>query len=173
MVLRILFRVKPKKYPQNTFRVHKRIGFHLCTLSRALFSYCFLSGQFIQSATAPEQFNVEHQFITGGNIQFLIDAVVVLFYGMNADKGQVRNVRSFVAFNVIIQYAPLCRRKCLDLFYKTMKQIFHAGWQRSGIDLPGIQLGEHLHTDHRAAGLHDAVVPKHTVDQQQITSVTT
>ena len=107
MALGILFRPKPKKYPQNTFSVHKRIGFPLYTLTKILFSYCFLPSQLIQSAAAPEQFNVEHQLITGGNLQLLVDAAVVLFHGMNADKGQIRNVCCFVAFNVIIQNPPL------------------------------------------------------------------
>lgn len=32
MVLRILFRQKAKKYPQNTFKVHKQKASGLCTL---------------------------------------------------------------------------------------------------------------------------------------------
>ena len=125
MALRILFRPKTKKYPQNTFRVHKRIGFPLCTLTRTLFSYCFLRGQLIQSAAAPEQFDVEHQLITGGNLQLLVDAAVVLFHGMNADKGQIRNVCCFVAFDVIIQNPPLRRRERFNFFCKgTLAQLF-------------------------------------------------
>ena len=42
MVLRILFQQKTKKYPQNTFRVHKQTFVHLCILLVLLLIYSLL-----------------------------------------------------------------------------------------------------------------------------------
>lgn len=129
MVLRILFRPKAKKYPQNTFRVHNRLTSVLCTLMIALFSFLCVLDKFLQPTAAAEQFDIEHQFIPGSDLQLLIDAAVVLLYGMNADESQIRDVRSFVTVNVMLQNPPLSRRKCPDLPCKRTKHIFHSGRQ--------------------------------------------
>ena len=165
MVLRILFRKNAKKYPQNTFRVHNREVLVLCTLLMVLFSFYLTASQFIQSVATTEQLDIEHQLIPGSHTQLLIDAAVVLFYCMDADKGKVGNIRRIMAFDVIVQNPPLRGGEGFDLFREPLEQILHAGRQRAGTDLPGIQLRQHLYTDDLSAGLDNAVVPEHTVKQ--------
>ena len=58
MVLRILFPQNWKKYPQNTFRVHKRKFSNLCTLMVTLFSFCLTGSQLLQPAAAAEKLNI-------------------------------------------------------------------------------------------------------------------
>ena len=62
-----------------------------------------------------------------------------------------------MAFDVIIQNPPLRRGEGFDLFREPPEQILHAGRQRTGTDLPGIQLGQHLYTDDLSAGLDGEV----------------
>ena len=124
-------------------------------------------GQFSQPITAAEQFNIEHQLITGRNTQLLIDAVVVLFYRVDANKGEVGNVCCIVSFDVIVQNPPLRKGKSSDLFRESLEQILHAGRQCAGSDSLGVQLGQHLDADNLSARLDNTVIPEHTVKQQK------
>ena len=51
-----------------------------------------LTGQLIHPSTAAEQFDVEHQFIPGSDIQLLIDVAVMFFHRMNTNERQIRNL---------------------------------------------------------------------------------
>ena len=55
----------------------------------------------------------------------------------------------------------------MNLPGKTAEQFLHAGRQCAGFDIAGIELGQHLHTDQRSAGLDDAVIPQDPVKQQK------
>ena len=67
-----------------------------------LFSFSQIAGQLIEPFATAEQFDIEHQFITGSHFQLLIDTAVMLFYGMNADICEVRNICRLVTVNVVI-----------------------------------------------------------------------
>jgi hypothetical protein len=111
-----------KKYPQDTFRVHKLGSSLLCTLLAELFSFCLTVGQFVQPPTAPEQFNIEHPFIPGSKLQFLIDTVIVLFLGVDADEHTARNIRSIMPVNVAIQDPPFRARESIDPLDKAINR---------------------------------------------------
>ena len=131
-----------------------------------LFGFHDLAGKLIQPVAAAEQLDIEHQLVPGGDLQLLIDAAVVLLDGMDADERQLRNIGDLVTIDVVIQDPPLGSGKGLHLFRKGAEHLLHIGRQGC-CHIAGVQLGQHGDADHGAAGLNDAIVPKHAVNGKE------
>ena len=104
------------------------------------------AGQFIKASAAAEQLDIKHQFIPRSDFQLLIDATVMFFHRVDADKSEVGDLSNIVTVDIVIENPPLCRGKHLGFLCKATEHIFHTGRQCAGIYLPGIQLCQHLHT---------------------------
>ena len=126
-----------------------------------------VAGELIQSAAVAEKLDVQHQFIPGGNAQLLIDAAVVFFYGVYADKGQFRDLSDLVPVNIITQDPLFGGGKGFRFFGKCAEHLLYTIGQRIGIYIAGVHLGQHLHTDDTGLRADDAVVVEHFIDQQK------